>query len=175
MKVTLQSLMLSLVIALVTLFMGASIVQAAPVGGTIYPVQSTIPEETFQTMLVVEALSVLGYEVKPIKRVEYDDAYALVANNDATFLAVNWSPLQKDKYLKAGGDKKFYRKGHYVVGAAQGYMIDKKTADQYSITNLSQFKNADIASLFDSNGDGKADYYGYDDNGDGKADRYESV
>ena len=29
--------------------------------------------------------------------------------------------------------------------------------------------------MYDYDGDGKADMYGYDDDGDGKADRYEAV
>lgn len=55
------------------------------------------------------------------------------------------------------GDKKFYREGVFVNGAAQGYLIDKKTADQYKITNIAQLKDPKIAKLFDTNGDGKAD------------------
>ncbi len=44
-------------------------------------------------------------------------------------------------YEAAGGDKKFYREGVFVNGAAQGYLIDKKTADQYKITNIAQLKD----------------------------------
>ncbi|MBA2042113.1 glycine betaine/L-proline ABC transporter substrate-binding protein ProX, partial [Escherichia coli] len=47
-----------------------------------------------------------------------------------------------------------------VNGAAQGYLIDKKTADQYKITNIAQLKDPKIAKLFDTNGDGKADLTG---------------
>ena len=55
---------------------------------------------------------------------------------------------------------KFYREGVYVNGAAQGYLIDKKTAEQYHITNVEQLKDPKIAKLFDTNGDGKADLTG---------------
>ncbi len=48
-------------------------------------------------------------------------------------------------YEAAGGDEKFYREGVFVNGAAQGYLIDKKTADQYKITNIAQLKNPKIA------------------------------
>ena len=44
--------------------------------------------------------------------------------------------------------------------AAQGYLIDTKTADQYKITNIEQLKKPEIAKLFDTNGDGKADLTG---------------
>ena len=41
-----------------------------------------------------------------------------------------------------------------------GYLIDKKTADQYHITNIEQLKDPKLARLFDTNGDGKADLTG---------------
>jgi len=145
--------------------LGATIsaAQAAELPGEgigIQPVQSTVAEETFQTLLVSKALEALGYDVKPIKEVDYNVGYTSIANGDATFLAVNWSPLHKDKYLKSGGDEKFYREGEYVSGAAQGYLIDKKTADKYGITNVGQLKDPEIAKLFDADGDGKADLTG---------------
>lgn len=138
-------------------------VQAAEMPGkgvTVQPVQSTISEETFQTMLVDEALRKLGYEVKPIQQVDYSAGYTAIANGDATFLAVNWYPLHNAMYKNAGGDDVFYRKGYYIKGAAQGYLIDKKTADKYNITNLSDFQNPKIDKLFDTDGDGKADLTG---------------
>ncbi len=48
----------------------------------------------------------------------------------------------------------------HLLTAAQGYLIDKKTADQYKITNIAQLKDPKIAKLFDTNGDGKADLTG---------------
>ena len=60
----------------------------------------------------------------------------------------------------AGGDDKFYREGQYVSGAAQGYLIDKKTAEKYNITNIGQLTDPKIAKLFDADGDGKAEPYG---------------
>lgn len=129
-------------------------------GVRVLPVQSTISEETFQTQLVNKALEKLGYEVQPIREVDYNVAYTSIAAGDATFLAVNWTPLHSDQYTAAGGDAKFYRQGLYIDGAAQGYLIDKKTADQYHITHIDQFKDARIAKLFDTNSNGKADLTG---------------
>jgi len=129
-------------------------------GIKVQPLQSTVSEETFQTLLVAKAMEKLGYDVLPIKSVDYNVAYTSIANGDSTFMAVNWEPLHKEKYEKAGGDKVFYRKNHYVTGAAQGYLIDKKTADKYHITNLGQLKDPKIAKLFDANGNGKADLTG---------------
>lgn len=129
-------------------------------GVVVKPIKSSIPEETFQTLLVMKALEKLGYDVKPIQEVTYPVAYTTIAQGDATFMADNWDPLHKDMYAKAGGNKKLYRKGVYIKGNLQGYLIDKKTAEKYHITNIGQLKNPKLAKLFDSNGDGKANLSG---------------
>jgi len=129
-------------------------------GVTVQPVQSTVAEETFQTLIVNRALEALGYDVLPTKEVDYNVAYTSIAKGDATFLAVGWFPLHSDKYAMAGGEKVFYRQGQYISGAAQGYLIDKATADKYNISNVSQLKDPKIARLFDANDDGKADLTG---------------
>ncbi len=129
-------------------------------GVKVQPVQSNIAEETFQTLLVAKALEELGYDVASIKAVDYSAAYAAISNGDATFLAVNWDPLHSAMYNNAGGDEVFFRQGKYINGAAQGYLIDKKTADAYAIDNIGDFKDPKIAKLFDTNDDGKADLTG---------------
>ncbi|ENF8748278.1 glycine betaine/L-proline ABC transporter substrate-binding protein ProX [Vibrio fluvialis] len=129
-------------------------------GITVQPVQSTVAEETFQTLIVNKAMEALGYTVLPTKEVDYNVGYTSISEGDATYLAVNWEPLHEGKYIAAGGDDKFYRKGDYISGAAQGYLIDKKTADKYHITNIEQLKDPKIAKLFDANDDGKADLTG---------------
>ncbi|MDW2035234.1 glycine betaine/L-proline ABC transporter substrate-binding protein ProX, partial [Vibrio sp. 665] len=129
-------------------------------GVTVQPVQSTVAEETFQTLIVNRALEALGYDVQPTKEVDYNVGYTSIAKGDATFLAVGWFPLHADKYTMSGGDDKFFREGQYVSGAAQGYLIDKKTAEKYGITNIGQLKDPKLAKLFDANGDGKADLTG---------------
>ncbi len=95
-------------------------------GITVKPAQSTISEESFQTLLVSRALEKLGYTVEKPSEVDYNVAYTSIAAGDTTFIATNWQPLHDDMYAAAGGDNKFYRKGVYVSGAAQGYLIDKK-------------------------------------------------
>ncbi|MFU9138900.1 glycine betaine/L-proline ABC transporter substrate-binding protein ProX [Erwinia tasmaniensis] len=129
-------------------------------GITVKPVQSTITEETFQTLLVSRALEKLGYTVEQPSEVDYNVGYTSIASGDGTFTAVNWQPLHDDMYKAAGGDAKFYRAGTFVQGAAQGYLIDKKTAEKYHITRIDQLKDPKLAKLFDSNGNGKADLTG---------------
>ncbi|MBN9408968.1 MAG: glycine betaine/L-proline ABC transporter substrate-binding protein ProX [Burkholderiales bacterium] len=135
--------------------------QALPGKGIkVQPLQSSIAEEAFQTVLVSRALTKLGYDVQPIREVEYPTAHVAIANGDATFMANHWDPLHADFYKNAGGDAKLSRTGQYSPGAAQGYLIDKKTADQYKITSIDQLARPEIAKLFDTNGDGRADLTG---------------
>lgn len=147
--------------AFATVFSTSALAADLPGKGiTVKPAQSTITEETFQTLLVSRALEKLGYNVEKPSEVDYNVAYTSMAAGDITFIATNWQPLHDDMYNAAGGDSKFYREGVYVTGAAQGYLIDKKTAEQYHITNIGQLKDPKIAKLFDTNGDGKADLTG---------------
>ena len=129
-------------------------------GVTVKPLKSSIAEETFQTLLVMRALEKLGFEVEDIKEIEYAAGHVAIAQGDATFLADHWDPLHIDFYENAGGDEKLYRKGVYSPGALQGYLIDKKTAEEHDITSIGQLKDPEIAKLFDADGDGKADLAG---------------
>lgn len=139
----------------------AAIAQNLPGKGVkVQPLQSSIAEETFQTLLVSRALEKLGYDVQPIKEIEYATAYVAIANGDATLIAANWKPLHDDFYKNAGGDAKLWRQGTYSTNSLQGYLIDKKTAEQYKITRIDQLKDPKLAKLFDTDGDGKADLTG---------------
>jgi glycine betaine/proline transport system substrate-binding protein len=138
-----------------------SFAQAMPGKGvTVQPLMSSIQEETFQTRIIMSALKDLGYDVKPIKEVEYATAVVAIGNGDGTFMADYWNPLHADFYKNGGGDAKLFRKGEYIANNLQGYLIDKKTADANKITNLGQLKDPKIAKLFDADGDGKADLAG---------------
>ncbi|WP_445288427.1 glycine betaine/L-proline ABC transporter substrate-binding protein ProX [Variovorax atrisoli] len=129
-------------------------------GVTVQPLKSSLAEEAFQTLLVMRGLEKLGYRVEPMKDLEPATEHLAIANGDATFMANHWSLLHADFYKNSGGDAKLWRKGVYSAGAVQGYLIDRKTAEQYSITNIAQLKDPAIAKLFDTDGDGKADLTG---------------
>jgi glycine betaine/proline transport system substrate-binding protein len=149
--------------AIAAVFGFSAMAQAAGMPGegvSVQPLKSSIAEETFQTLVVMKALEKLGYDVKPIKEIEYAAGHIAIGNGDATFLADHWDPLHIDFFKKAGGDEKIFRQGIYSGNALQGYLIDKKTADKHGITNVGQLKDPAIAKLFDSNGDGKADLAG---------------
>lgn len=129
-------------------------------GVTVQPLKSSLAEESFQTLIVSKALEQLGYQVKPMKDLEPATEHLAIANGDATFMASHWRLLHGQFYANSGGDAKMARMGAYAEGAVQGYLIDRKTAEQYRITRIDQLKDPAIAKLFDTDGDGKADLTG---------------
>ncbi|MGF1749385.1 glycine betaine/L-proline ABC transporter substrate-binding protein ProX [Vibrio cionasavignyae] len=155
MKVTRIMLLAKLFITLTF----SALLPAAP-QPTLQPIQSDISEESFQTMLVIESLKQLGYEIAPTKTMSYDEAYLYVSAHPEAFFAAGWLPLHQDKYRAANASKSLYLGGNYVPRSAQGYMIDKKTALKYDITHIDQLKDPQIAKLFDHTDDGIADLVG---------------
>lgn len=126
-------------------------------------IKTTIAEESFQTKIVASLVKKLGYDVEMTNGVGYDIAYQTIADHanedNIYFLAVNWHPLHDDK-LKALGKEKLDIFNPFITGCAQGYLIDKKTAQKYNIKYINDLKDPKIAKLFDLNGDGKADLAG---------------
>lgn len=147
--------------ALLALGLGAHANPLPGTGITVQPLKSSLAEEAFQTLLVSRALEKLGYTVLPLKDLEPATEHLAVANGDATFMANHWPLLHADFYKNSGGDAKLFRTtGAFAEGAVQGYLIDRKTAEQHGITRLDQLKDPALAKLFDSDGDGRADLTG---------------
>ncbi|QFY91043.1 glycine betaine/L-proline ABC transporter substrate-binding protein ProX [Magnetovirga frankeli] len=150
-----------LLLLLIGTFAGLSQAESLPGRGVVVqPGQVYVDGENFQTILVMKALERLGYEVKPVQQAKYPALHIAVANGDVTFMADHWDPLHQAFYNKAGGAAKLQRIGQLIPGCAQGYLIDKKTAENHNIGNLGQLADPKIARLFDANEDGKADLTG---------------
>ncbi len=71
-----------------------------------------------------------------------------------------WDPLHNSKLEALGGDKNIVSYDKFIANCAQGYLIDKKTADKYNIKYYNDLKKPEIAKLFDTNGNGKANLTG---------------
>jgi len=129
-------------------------------GVTVKPGQDQLDADSFQTFIVINALSDLGYDVQPVQRAKFPALHLSVASGDLTFIADHWEQTHQQYYEQAGGDEKLSRKGGLIKDTGGGYYIDKKTAGEYGITNIDQLKDPKIAKLFDADGDGKADLAG---------------
>ncbi|MBP0008698.1 MULTISPECIES: glycine betaine/L-proline ABC transporter substrate-binding protein ProX [unclassified Roseofilum] len=127
---------------------------------TIRSGHSSWVEESFQTQIVNLGLEKLGYTIDPVKELEYPAVYLSVANGDLDYSVVYYQPGHNDFFKNAGGEEKLVGLGLLTTSGLQGYLIDKKTAEEYNISNLEQFQDPEIAKLFDFDGDGKANLTG---------------
>jgi len=137
------------------------VVASSLFGAKVTAVKTNIAEEGFQMYVVVEALRALGHDVEITEGVEYPIAYKTVAQEDknVAFMAASWDPLHNNM-KKAVGEENLFVGGKYIENCAQGYLVDKKTAQQYNIKYINDLKDPKIARLFDSSGNGKADLAG---------------
>ncbi|UTW02100.1 glycine betaine/L-proline ABC transporter substrate-binding protein ProX [Amphritea atlantica] len=129
-------------------------------GVEVTPIFPSIAEERFRGEIAIAGLEALGYEVEEPKETEYATMMLALSYGDADFSVHMWDILHDSFYQKAGGDETMLKAGNTIPGVLQGYLIDKKTADKYNITKLTDLKKPEIAKLFDANDDGKADLTG---------------
>jgi glycine betaine/proline transport system substrate-binding protein len=130
-------------------------------GVTVRPAASTIAEENFQVELVARGLKELGYDVEPASELQVQLAIVAVGSGDLDYYSSYWDPLHTEFAKEAGGEDALQAQSELVEGySLQGYLIDKKTATEHGIKDLTQLKDPKIAALFDIDGDGKADLYG---------------
>ncbi|MBD8573250.1 glycine betaine/L-proline ABC transporter substrate-binding protein ProX [Pseudomonas syringae] len=120
----------------------------------------SVAEERFRGEIALQGLRELGYKVQEPKETEYATMILAVAYGDADFTVNLWEKLHDAFYQKAGGDRSMIKAGDIMPGVLQGYLIDKKTAEAHNIKYLTDLQKPEIARLFDSNGDGKADLTG---------------
>ncbi len=119
-----------------------------------------VTENVFQVIIPAILAEELGYQWTEPVSLDVPSINLAVASGDVTYNAIYWTPLQDDIYKDAGGGVDMIKVGYITRGALQGYLVDKKSADQYNITNLGQLKDPEIAKIFDTDGNGKADLWG---------------
>ncbi len=117
-------------------------------------------EEHFQTEIVNIGLEKLGYKIAKPQELGYPAIYLAIANGDLDYSTINYERSHKGFFENSGGEAKLEQVGVLNPKGMSGYQIDKKTADEYQITNVEQLKDPKIAQLFDSDGDGKANLVG---------------
>ncbi|MDJ0676544.1 MAG: glycine betaine/L-proline ABC transporter substrate-binding protein ProX [Calothrix sp. MO_167.B42] len=130
------------------------------IGVEVQAAHSALQEERFQTEIINIGLRKLGYKTPEPKQIEYTTMHLAVGQGDLDYMPFHWEKGHRSFFEKGGGKKKLERLGVVTPNLLQGYQIDKKTADKYNITSLGQLKDPEIAKLFDSDGDGKANLTG---------------
>jgi len=127
---------------------------------TVRSAHGTWVEESFQTAVVNIGLKELGYTIETPKELDYASIYLSIANQDIDYSVVYYDRGYESLFDAANQNNQLEQIGQIIPPGSQGYQIDKKTADEYGITSLQQLQDPQIATLFDSNGDGKADLTG---------------
>jgi glycine betaine/proline transport system substrate-binding protein len=138
-------------------------------GVTVVAARPNWDSSWFSTEIVVKLLEELGYEVTPPedKTLAPEVFYPALARGEVDFWADGWFPLH-DPFLEeevpgVGTVADAVSLVGYVVkaGALQGVLVDKASAEQYGVTSLAQIADdPDLVTLYDRDGDGKADLIG---------------
>lgn len=130
-------------------------------GVSVRMAQATWDTGWFQAQVFKILFEELGYTVKDIETLETVPFYFFSAGGDVDFWANGWIPLH-NRFLEFEQVLGKVKPVGFQVnqGALQGYLVDKTTAEEIGITNLGDLKNQEIATLFDGDGDGKADLIG---------------
>ncbi|RIA47612.1 glycine betaine/L-proline ABC transporter substrate-binding protein ProX [Dichotomicrobium thermohalophilum] len=110
----------------------------------------------FQAEIYKQLFEKLGYDVGQVRTLDNPPFYQAVGQGDIDLWVNGWFPLHdtyRDAFEEGASIIGYVAKG----GALQGYLVDKKSAEEYGITNIMDFTKPEIKEAFDANGDGKAD------------------
>ncbi len=117
-------------------------------------------EESFQTEVVNIGLAKLGYPIESPKTLDYPAIYLSLATQDLDYSVVSYDAGHESLFNQANGNNELEKVGKVIPPGSQGYHMDKKTADEYGISNIEQLKDPKIANLFDTDANGKANLVG---------------
>jgi len=129
---------------------------AAGDGKTVLMARADWDTDWFQAEIFKLLLEKSEYTVTGPTTMNPRDFYLSAARGEIDLWVNGWFP---NTYFE---DKRIRDKVEAVgfevkAGALQGYLIDKKSADIFGITNLEDFQAPKIARIFDQDGNGKAD------------------
>jgi glycine betaine/proline transport system substrate-binding protein len=125
-------------------------------GETVRLARATWDTGWFQAAVYAKALEELGYRIDGPTTLDNPPFYTAVGQGDVDLWVNGWFPLHNTY-------REHFEPGARIIGnvaeggALQGYLVDRKTAEEHGITNLEDFKREEIKSLFDANGNGMAD------------------
>ena len=106
------------------------------------------------TQIMIKAMQMLGYDVQ-LSTMNTTLFFEAAAQGDADLATDVNFPQREPGFRAVEKQAEIVGTGMIVGGGVNGYLIDRKTALAYHITNLEQMKDPKIAGLFGE--DGKAD------------------
>ena len=130
-------------------------------GKTVSMARATWDTGWFKAEIFKQLLEALGYWVDGPQTMDNLPFFLAAAQGETDLWVNSWFPSH-NSYIEDNRIKGRVEPVGYQVkaGALQGYLVDKKSAEMHGITNLKDFKDPEIAKIFDRNGNGKADLIG---------------
>jgi len=125
-------------------------------GVTVNMARATWDTGWWQAEVYKQLFEDLGYQINVPTTLDNPPFYQAVAQGDVDLWVNGWFPLHNtyEETFSQGAEKVGYvARG----GALQGYLIDKKTAEEHNINYVEDLTRDDVQKLFDTNGDGKAE------------------
>lgn len=155
-------LRITIIALLVLMATGLVAAQDGELSGEVRLARANWDTGYFQAAIYEQLLTDLGYDVETTGDLAPDLFYPAVAEGeDVDMWANGWLPLHETFLTDEDVMGRAAPVGFQVEnGALQGYLIDKATADEYGITNITDMLDPEIAALFDTDGDGTADLTG---------------
>lgn len=141
--------------------LGAANASEKPAEGlTIRPALPTYLESRFFAEVVVWGLEELGYTITGVKELAPALSLQAAADGDVDFVASYIEQGQRPMFEAAGGEEKLQMVGTIMPRYLESYFIDVATAEKHSIQSIEQLQDPNLAKLFDSDSDGKANLLG---------------
>lgn len=115
----------------------------------------------FQAEIYRLLLQRLGYQVPSPQTMGNEEFYSSAAAGEVDLWVNGWFPLHRQVIREQSLGEQLQIVGTQVEGGAlQGYFIDEATAAEHDITGLTDLQDPEIAQLFDTDDDGRADLTG---------------
>lgn len=125
-------------------------------GKTVKLAQPSWDTDWFPTQVYARALKALGYEVSGPTTLDVPTFFQAASQRDVDMWTSGWFPMYDHHMEQFQADLSIV--GTVAAkGALQGFLVDKKTVEEHGIKNITDLKKPEIAKLFDTDGDGKAD------------------
>lgn len=125
-------------------------------GKTVQIARATWDTGWFHAEIYKQMLEELGYTVEGPTTLDNPPFYQAVAQGDIDLWVNGWFPLHNTY-------RSTFETGAEIVGAVakngalEGYLVDKRSVEEFNIKTLDDFKRDDVKEAFDRNGDGLAD------------------
>ncbi len=144
--------------------------ESSPVAsGDVHMARANWPSGFMQAEIYAQLLTELGYTVDRGPALKPEEFFPRLAEGEFDFWANSW-PISHQRFFDTSmadgsraGDKMRFIGSEMLLGGLQGFVVDIPTATSANIVTLDDIaNNPELRSLFDTDGDGRAEIAGCD-------------